>query len=182
MWLLNPILTALTALNVYRLTQRVYGEPQARAAVAVFAVSPMVLIMGATHMNHMPTAWLVTLALATLAAWIAAPDARARNRAAAIIGVALGVAIAVRPLDGVVATVIVGLAMLAAAARERGRTRSILIAIAGGADQLEVPHRIHVDLRNLHVGERGADVAAIGLPVVLLIERHPLSGGGTQHD
>ena len=39
-WLLNPILTALTALNVYRLTQRVYGEPQARAAVAVFAVSP----------------------------------------------------------------------------------------------------------------------------------------------
>jgi hypothetical protein len=132
-WLLNPILTALTALNVYRLAQRAYGEAQARAAAAVFALSPMVLIMGGTYMNHMPTAWLVTLALAALPVWIASPDEARRGRAAAVMGAALGAAIAIRPLDGVVATVIVALVMLARASRERGRVSSIAVAMAAGA-------------------------------------------------
>jgi 4-amino-4-deoxy-L-arabinose transferase-like glycosyltransferase len=132
-WLLNPVLTALTALNVYRLAQRAYGEAQARAAAAVFAVSPMVLIMGATHMNHMPTAWLVTLALAALPLWISSPDDALRRRAGALIGAALGAAIAIRPLDGVVATLIVALVMLAFAARDRSRVSSLTIAMATGA-------------------------------------------------
>ena len=131
-WLLNPILTALTALNVYRLVRRTYGEAQARAAATIFAASPMVLIMGATHMNHMPTAWLVTLALAALPVWMSSPDDARRRRAGAAIGAAMGAAIAVRPLDGVVATVIIALVMLSYAARERSRASSIAIAMATG--------------------------------------------------
>jgi hypothetical protein len=134
-WLLNPVLTALTALNVYRLVQRTYDEAQARAAAAVFAASPMVLIMGATHMNHMPTAWLVTLALAALPVWISSPEETRRRRAGAVIGVALGAAIAIRPLDGVIAALIVALVMLSFAARprERSRVSSLAIAMAIGA-------------------------------------------------
>ena len=133
-WLLNPILTALIAFNVYRFVQRAYGEPQARAAAVVFAVSPMVLLMGATHMNHTPTAWLVTIALATLPLWVAATDAGRQRRYASVIGTALGVAATIRPLDGVVAAVVMGLLMLAVTARERGRGRasSLLVGAAAG--------------------------------------------------
>ncbi|HEU4995692.1 MAG TPA: hypothetical protein VFT29_12780 [Gemmatimonadaceae bacterium] len=132
-WLVNPVLTALTALNVYRFTQRAYGEAQARAAAAVFVVSPMVLLMGGTHMNHMPTAWLVTLGLASLPVWMATSETPVLRRSAALIGLALGCAMTIRPLDGVVAGLIVGLAMIATAARDRTRARSLLVAIAAGA-------------------------------------------------
>jgi hypothetical protein len=131
-WLLNPLLTALTALNVYRFAQRAYGEAQARAAAVVFVASPMVLVMGATHMNHTPTAWLVTLALATLPLWFTTSDASRLHRSAAIVGVTIGAAITLRPLDGFVAAVVMGLTMLAAAARDRVRARSLVVAMAGG--------------------------------------------------
>src|SRR6185295_1107693 len=89
-WLLNPVFTALSAWNVYRFAQRAYDEPQARAAAAVFTLSPMVLLMGATHMNHMPTVWLVTLALASLPVWITATSASQLRRSAALVGLTLG--------------------------------------------------------------------------------------------
>ena len=140
-WLLNPILTALLAYNVYRFAQRAYGEAQARAAAAVVAVSPMLLMMGGTYMNHTPTAWLVTAALAALPIWVAsAPgDTRARVRAAAIIGLTIGCATTIRPLDGVLSGILIGLVMLGVAARDRAdgahwtRARSILVAIVAGA-------------------------------------------------
>lgn len=134
-WLLNPILTALTALNVYRFGQRAYGEAQGRAAAAVFVASPMVVVLGATHMNHTPTAWLVTFALATLPVWAVASDATGLRRTAATIGVCIGVAIMLRPLDGFVATAVFGIMMLGVAARDRSgaRARSLGVAIAAGA-------------------------------------------------
>jgi hypothetical protein len=132
-WLLNPLLTALTAFNVYRFVQRAYDEAQARAAATIFALSPMVLLMGGTHMNHMPTAWLITVALASLPVWIHSAAEAPRLRSAALIGVALGAAIAIRPLDGVVATVVIGLVMLAVASRDRARSRSLLLAVVSGA-------------------------------------------------
>ena len=132
-WLLNPLLTALTALNVYRFVQRAYGEAEARAAAAIFALSPMVLLMGSTYMNHMPTAWLVTLALASLPTWSDATDAATRRRSAIIIGLALATAITIRPLDGAVGAMTMGLAMLALAARDGSRVPSLLSAIGAGA-------------------------------------------------
>lgn len=132
-WLLNPILTALTALNVYRFARISYGEPLARVAAVVLSTSPMVLIMGATHMNHTPTAWLVTLALASLPVWTVTDSPTTLRREAAFIGVAVGAAMTIRPLDGVVAAVVLGLAMLATAARDRDRARSLIVAIVAGA-------------------------------------------------
>jgi hypothetical protein len=134
-WWLNPVLIALTALNVYRFTQRAFGEATARAAAAVFVSSPMVLLIGATHMNHAPAAWLVTLALAALPVWVAAEDRARLWRRAALIGASIGTCIAIRPLDGVVAGLVIGLAMLAVVARNPGggRSRSLLVAMGAGA-------------------------------------------------
>jgi hypothetical protein len=132
-WLVNPVLTALTALNVYRFTQRAYGEAQARAAAVVFVASPMVLIMGATYMNHTPTAWLTTLALASLPVWIATEDATRLKRSATIIGLSVGAAFTIRPLDATVAGVVLGLVMLAAAWRDAARARSLIFALTAGA-------------------------------------------------
>lgn len=142
-WLLNPVLTALTTLNVYRFVRRAYDEPQARAAATIFAASPMVVLMGGTHMNHMPAAFLVTLALAALPVWVAASDPAQLRGSAAVIGIAVGTTIAIRPLDGVVAGLVIGLLMLAVAARtvsrgdggdrgDRARVPSLLVAIGVG--------------------------------------------------
>ena len=132
-WLVNPALTALTALNVYRFTQRAYGEAQARAAAVVFAASPMILIMGATQMNHTPTACLVTFALAALPVWSATAEWRRLRAAAVIIGGALGLAFTIRPLDAVVAGIVFGMPMLRGAFGDRARARSLLWAAGAGA-------------------------------------------------
>jgi hypothetical protein len=132
-WLVNPVLTALTAWNVYRFAQRAYGESQARAAAVVFVASPMVIIMGATHMNHTPTTWLLTLALAALPVWIATSDATRLRRSAAVIGASIGAALAIRPLDAAVAGVVLGLVMLTASGRNPPRARSLPFALGAGA-------------------------------------------------
>jgi hypothetical protein len=132
-WLLNPVLTALLALNVYRFAQRAYGEAQARAAAAVLVTSPMILIMGATHMNHTPTALLVSISLASLPLWSAAREPDRLRRSAALIGLGIGAAATIRPLDGVIAGVVFGLLMLAQAARSRVHARSLPVAVAAAA-------------------------------------------------
>lgn len=134
-WLLNPILTALTALNVYRFTQRAYGEATARVAGALVIASPMMLLLGGTHMNHMPVAWLITLALAALPRWIESPTPAGLRRSAAVIGASIGTATAIRPLDGVIAGVVIALLTLAIVVRNPGnaRSRSLLVAIGAGA-------------------------------------------------
>lgn len=132
-WIVNPVLTALTTLNVYRFAQRAYGEPLARAAAVVFVASPMVLLLGASHMNHTPTAWLLTLALAALPVWYATTEATRLRRAALLIGASVGVAFAIRPLDAVVGGAVMGLMMLRHAMRDRERARSLLVAVAAGS-------------------------------------------------
>jgi len=134
-WLLNPILTALTALNVYWFSQRAYGEPTARVAGALVIASPMMLLLGGTQMNHMPVAWLITLALAALPQWSESTTAAGLRRSAAVIGASIGAATAIRPLDGVIAGVVIALLMLAIVARNPGgaRSRSLLVAIGVGA-------------------------------------------------
>ena len=87
----------------------------------VLALSPLMLLMGGTHMNHTPTACLVTLALAALPVWWSAESDAALRRSAAVIGVSVGAAMAIRPLDGAIATVVFGLVMLTFAIRARGR-------------------------------------------------------------
>lgn len=130
-WLLNAVFSALIVVNVWYFARRAYGEAEARAAAVVVALSPMLLLMGGTHMNHTPTAWFVTLGLAALAFWLQSPG-RGRLLAAAVIGAAVGLATTIRPLDGAVAGCMYGLVMLAACWFDRSRIKSIASAALAG--------------------------------------------------
>lgn len=132
-WLVNPILTALTACGLYRFTVVAFGEGSARASALLFALSPFVLIMGASEMNHVGTLALATLALVALASWASAPEGKAVARAAALIGLAVGGMATIRPLDAVAVGAVVGVFQLAVLVRDRGRASSLLWQLAVGA-------------------------------------------------
>jgi hypothetical protein len=144
-WLVNPILTALTACGVYRFAAAAFGEGAARASALLFALSPFVLIMGGSEMNHVGTLALATLALVALASWARAPDGKAATRAAALIGVAVGSMATIRPLDAVAVGAVVGLFQLAVIARDRARAPSLLVQLLVGA--LPVAWLLYVNAR-----------------------------------
>ena len=131
-WLVNPVLLALTVWSVYGFARRAYGEGVARASALLFALCPFALFVGASFMNHVPTLWLTSVAMVQLAIWMDAENSREANRAAAIIGVALGVAFTVRPLDALVATGVIGVMQFTRLRQSAVRLRSIGAQIVGG--------------------------------------------------
>ena len=136
-WLVNPVLLALTVVSVHGFARRAYGEPLARAAALLFALCPFALFVGASFMNHVPVLWLTSVAMVQLAIWMDAEGARETNRAAAMIGLALGAAFAVRPLDALVAAGVIGCMQLTQL-RHRVRLRSIAAQVIGGLIPLTI--------------------------------------------
>lgn len=132
-WLVNPALAAFTAWNVYRFASRTFSEGVARGATLLFALSPFVLLMSASEMNHVATLALVSLALAELARWATADDPRVVTRSAIIVGLAVGGAATVRPMDAVLVAVAVGIFQALVAWREPRRRRSLLLQCVAGA-------------------------------------------------
>lgn len=131
-WLVNPLLLALTVPNLYAFARRTYDEATARTSVLLLALSPMVLFMAASYMNHVAVLWLVSVALAQLAVWVDAPSRAEASRAAAIIGLALGVAAAVRPLDAAVAALVIGGMQLSRLRGSRARLQSLAAQVLAG--------------------------------------------------
>ena len=111
-WLVNPILLALSVMCLYGFVRRTYDESTARATALLFALCPFALFMSASFMNHVPVLWLTTVALMQLAVWADAASWRDAARAAALMGLALGVAFAIRPLDALVVALVIGVAQL----------------------------------------------------------------------
>ena len=130
-WLLNPVLAGLTVVNVYRFAARAYGKDEARFATVLSAVCPYLLIMSGSYMNHTIVVFLTTLALAELPVWTSGTE-KERRRAPLVIGLSLGAAMAVRPLDGVVVTLAFG-ALLARQAMADRRVAGLLLTAAAGA-------------------------------------------------
>ena len=131
-WLVNPLLLGIAAWQLYRFARRAFGEATARAATLTFALSPFVLVLGATQMNHTPAMAFTLVALAELAAWDAdAP--RRRLLHAAGIGLAIGAIALVRPLDAALVALPVGLFELVRARREPARVASIVVQCVAGA-------------------------------------------------
>jgi len=104
-WVINPLLTGLTALGVYRFAAAVYGEPIGRASGVLFALSPFVLFVGASQMNHVLTLAGVVLALVGLVRWDRGGGGAASAWGAALVGAGIGVAAATRPYDAVAVSV-----------------------------------------------------------------------------
>ena len=132
-WLVNPVLLALTFPNVYQFARRAYDEGTARAAVLVLLFAPFALFMSASYMNHVPMMWLASVALAQLAVWYDAEDRDALRRSAVLIGLALGTAAAVRPLDAAIVASVVGAMQLWYSRRSSVRVRSLVLQGFAGA-------------------------------------------------
>ena len=124
-WLVNPILLGIATSQLYRLVRIMRGELAARVVTLVFITSPMVLIMAASQMNHVPALAFTLLALASLAEWNEAPAERA-SRTAAIVGVCAGVVVMVRPLDGALVAGAVGVFQVARVLQRRELGRSLI--------------------------------------------------------
>lgn len=132
-WIVNPLLAGVTAASLHRFLSRAYDDATARAATVLFVLSPFVLIMSASQLNHVATLALVTMALAALPSWVSTQGARARRSSAVVIGVSIGAAIAVRPLDGALVALVVGAFQLQVAWREPSRRSSLAWEILAGA-------------------------------------------------
>lgn len=132
-WLTNPLLVALTAVALYHFARRTYGEPAGRLAVLLWATSPFVMLMGASFASYVPTAALASLSLVQLARWSDAGSTRARHRAAALLGLFVGLALIVRPLDAAALTIVVALFQAAELSRDRRGLSSLATQLLAGA-------------------------------------------------
>jgi hypothetical protein len=129
-WLANAVLAALTVVNVYRFASRAYDEATARVSAMLTASSPFVLLMSGSYMNHTLVLWLASTALAELPMIAAATGSRQRW-ATIIMGLSVGAAIAVRPLDGAVTAAVFGGFVAVESVRKREVAAVFWAAVAG---------------------------------------------------
>ena len=131
-WLVNPLLLAFITWHLYRFLALAFDELSARVTTLLFVISPMVLIMAASQMNHVPALAFTMLALSALARWDAATDAGTQRRQAAVVGLAIGIVALVRPLDAALVGTVVAIFQLGRARQDRGRWTSIAVQVAVG--------------------------------------------------
>jgi len=136
-WLVAPLLTALTVVWFYRLVAGVMADAPARWTAIMLAVSPWLLFLGSSQENHISVVALLMLALSALPTWVSSSDGRTIARSAALIGVAVASAAAIRPYDAALVGVVVGVFQLTNARTSLHR-RSLVVQIAAGAIPLAV--------------------------------------------
>jgi hypothetical protein len=123
MWLVTPLLAAALPACLYLLARPSGDERVARLAAALALLSPFVIAMDGSAMNHLPAALCAALGL-----WAAADAALAPATAGALVGAATGLDLGLRPLDAMVLACVAGTTLaVRLAATGRAATR------AGGA-------------------------------------------------
>ena len=134
-WLLNPVLLALTVVAMHAFARRAYSEAVARATALVLALCPFALFVAASFMNHVPVLCLATIAMAQLAVWMDAEHPRHAYLSATMVGLALGAAFTIRPLDAMVVGGVVGIMQLTQLTQRQGRFRrltSLMVQMVAG--------------------------------------------------
>ena len=137
-WLVNPVLAAWTAVSLYRFASRTMDETTARAATLLFALSPFVIFISATQMNHSGALALLMFALASLPEWTTSTDPRRVRRTAVYIGFAIGAIATIRPYDAVLCAAVIGIFQLSVVRGSSARWRSFLWQAAGGLVPLSI--------------------------------------------
>lgn len=158
-WLLNPIVAAAGVLLWAWCLRR--AEPNRRVAalaLALFALSPFAVFMSGSYMNHVTTMTWLNLACAALAAlWASSARAEgsdaepptalapARPGLGFLVGLGLGVAATIRPVDALAFALPAGLWMLIRALREPRRWAEALPAGVGVALPILAMMWVHVN-------------------------------------
>ena len=121
-WLVNPLLNGIAMLLAYLLLQELYDRRLARIAVLLLCVSPWFIFMGMNFMTHSFTL------VCALAAALFVVRARQTGQTfwAVLAGVMVGMGSIIRPLDGLIVAVLLGLWIVGL-----GGARLPLKAIAG---------------------------------------------------
>ncbi|TMG81358.1 MAG: hypothetical protein E6H78_16945 [Betaproteobacteria bacterium] len=132
-WLVNPLLLAIATWQLYAFLAGAFDELTARLTTLLFLLSPMVLVMAGSQMNHVPALTFGVIALAALWRWEQSLDARGQRREAAIVGAATGIVALVRPLDAAILALVIGGFQIRRATHDRARWRSLLWQLAAGA-------------------------------------------------
>ncbi len=107
-WLVNPALSGLCVLLSYLFFQHLYTRRTARIAIVLLCCSPWFIFMGMSFMGH-----ILTLA-AALAAAVIIMRSLALNRMwlCLVAGVMIGIVSLIRPLDGAIVAVLLGIMVL----------------------------------------------------------------------
>lgn len=128
-WLVNPILNGLNVLLVHRLSHELYEPSTARLTVLVFAFSPWNLFLAMSLLSH--TASLA----AALAAALGVVAFRRGGRVPLLVpaGAAIGIVALIRPLEGLIVAVCLGLWALGARPWGRALRGAVVLAAAAAA-------------------------------------------------
>lgn len=129
-WIPNPFIAAALVVTTWRVAKWVGGETTARLTLLLLVISPFVIAISASEMNHLPAA---TLGMAAAAAATFLDRDRWPPWAVAA-GIALGFMTAFRPLDAVAAAVPVLLITLFSA--RRPVLALAVIAVAGAVSTM----------------------------------------------
>jgi hypothetical protein len=103
--LVNPLLTGINVILAYLLLQELYGLHSARLGLLLLCVSPWFVFMGINYMTHMFT---LTCFLSAAVGVIRARSTQ-HARWGWFAGAAVGMGSLIRPLDGLIAGVLIGL-------------------------------------------------------------------------
>lgn len=129
-WLVNPVLAGLAAIAVYQFARATGDEVTARVTTLLFTISPFIIFMAGSQMNHIAALACVWMALAALARWTAADDIASAGRPAALIGLGVGLAATIRPFDAAVVACMIAVFQIRIAMRKRWLVRSIALQCA----------------------------------------------------
>lgn len=103
-WIINPVLSGVNILLSYVLVRALYTRGVARVAILLLCVSPWFLFLGMSFMSHMFA--LTCALLATLGVELARRSARSIWAWGA--GAALGMVSLIRPLEGFIVAILLG--------------------------------------------------------------------------
>jgi hypothetical protein len=134
-WLVNPVLAGIDVLLLYVVVREFYSTRTARLTVLLFCVSPWQLFLAMSFMTH---TWSLTCTLAAAAA-VGRLRRTPRPRYALLGGAALGIVSLIRPLEGVIAALLIGLWSIGARGEQWRFLPSVLLTlstVAIGALQL----------------------------------------------
>lgn len=103
-WVINPLLAALSVIVLYKCAALCCAEQEARLGTMLFCVSPFVLFMSSSFMNHVSTLLFFLLSLYGLALTIK----KKRPLHALLGGLALGMVATIRPHDALACGFVTG--------------------------------------------------------------------------
>ena len=130
-WLLGPALAALAVMTLFAWVRRSHGEMAARVTTLLFALSPFVLFMSASRMNHSMALAAQLLALYGLSRWDAA-SGKSALFPAATIGAGLGALSTFRPYDAALLALPIGVFQLARLRVDRSKVPSLIVQVSVG--------------------------------------------------